>query len=281
MNHLLRQLAPISDAAWEMIEQEAKPRLTTYLSARQLVDFAGPAGWRHSATDLGRVTPVEAPCAGVATVQRRVLPLVELRAEFHVSRAELDDVERGADDIDFADLDRAAKSIALAENMAIFGGFRSSGIRGITEASSRRSVALGDDYSTYPASVASAVNTLLGSGISGPFGLAISPEGYTGIIETTEAGDLLLDHLGKILAGPVVWTPGVDGAVVVSLRGGDFALDVGEDLSIGYLDHTADSVRLYFEESFSFRVVEPDAAVVLSPAGGARAGRGRGTGGRR
>jgi uncharacterized linocin/CFP29 family protein len=55
--------------------------------------------------------------------------------------------------------------------------------------------------------------------------------------------------------------------VVLSLRGGDFLLDSGQDLSIGYLDHSATSVTLYLEESFSFRVLEPAAAVVLTPAG--------------
>jgi uncharacterized linocin/CFP29 family protein len=266
VNHLLRQLAPMGDAAWEMVEREAKPRLTTYLAARKLVDFSGPAGWERSATELGRSRPLDAPCEGVVTAQRRVLPLVEVRAGFEVSRAELDDIERGADDIDFGDLDRAARSIALAENMAVFRGYPAAGITGIAGAASRPAVPLGADYARYPAAVASAVNALLESGISGPFGLAISPDGYTGIIETTEAGDLLVDHLRQILSGPVVWTPGVEEAVVVSLRGGDFALDVGQDLSIGYLDHDADRVRLYFEESFSFRVIEPEAAVVLRPA---------------
>jgi uncharacterized linocin/CFP29 family protein len=51
--------------------------------------------------------------------------------------------------------------------------------------------------------------------------------------------------------------------VVLSLRGGDFQFDSGQDLSIGYLDHDADVVRLYIEESFTFRVLEPDAAVAL------------------
>jgi uncharacterized linocin/CFP29 family protein len=112
--------------------------------------------------------------------------------------------------------------------------------------------------------VARAVNTLLSSGIAGPYGLAIGPDGYTGIIESTEHGGyLLLDHLRNILGGPVVWAPGVEGAVVMSLRGGDFVLEVGQDLSIGYLDHDAQVVRLFLEESFNFRVLEPEAAVPL------------------
>ena len=61
----------------------------------------------------------------------------------------------------------------------------------------------------------------------------------------------------------MVWAPGVDGAVVLSLRGGDFQLVSGQDVSIGYLAHDAERVQLYLEESFTFRVIEPDAAVVL------------------
>ncbi len=103
------------------------------------------------------------------------------------------------------------------------------------------------------------------SGIEGPYALAIGPAGYTRIVETTEHGGyLLLDHLKRILEGKIVWTPGVDGAAVVSERGGDFLLDVGQDMAVGYSHHDADAVHLYLEESLAFRVVEPDAALALS-----------------
>jgi uncharacterized linocin/CFP29 family protein len=95
--------------------------------------------------------------------------------------------------------------------------------------------------------------------------LAIDPAIYTGIVETAEHGGyLLLDHLRKILGGAVVWAPGVQGGVVLSQRGGDFVMESGQDLSVGYRDHDAEVVRLYVEESFSFRVAEPDAAVALT-----------------
>ena len=81
-------------------------------------------------------------------------------------------------------------------------------------------------------------------GIEGPYALAIGPDGYTRIVETTEHGGyLLIDHLPRVLGGRLVWAPGVDGAVVLSERGGDFVLDVGQDLSIGYDRHDADPVR--------------------------------------
>jgi uncharacterized linocin/CFP29 family protein len=112
--------------------------------------------------------------------------------------------------------------------------------------------------------VARAVDALRQTGTDGPYGMALCPQIYTKIVESTEyGGHLLFDHLRQILGGPLVWSPGVDGAIVLSLRGGDFLFDSGEDLSIGYLDHDADVVHLYIEESFTFRAIEPDAAVAL------------------
>jgi len=189
---------------------------------------------------------------------------VELRAEFRVSRVELDDAERGATDIDLAELEEAARKVALGENTAVFHGYPAAGIRGITEASAHEPIGLGADPAGYPNAVARATDALRRAGIDGPYGLVISPELHTGIAETAEhGGHLLLDHLRKILGGPLVWAPGVEGGIVVSLRGGDFILECGEDFSIGYLAHDAEVVRLYIEETFSFRVVEPDSAVAL------------------
>ena len=105
----------------------------------------------------------------------------------------------------------------------------------------------------------------MASGIEGPYGLALGPAAHEIVLESAEAGGaLLLDHLRKILGGPLVWAPGVDGAVVLSMRGGDFLFDCGEDISIGYASHDADVVALYLEESFSFRVATPEAAVALT-----------------
>ena len=228
-----------------------------------MVDFTGPEGWAHSATSLGRTSSITGPAEGLTAAQRKVLPLMEVRAEFNVSRIEIDDVERGATDTDLPELDEAAKQIALGENVTVFHGHQAAGMRGITESTSHQPIAL-DDVARTPDAVARAVNVLRTSGIDGPYGLAICPDIYTEIVETIEyGGHLLFSHLREALGGPLVWAPGVEGGVVLSLRGGDFALESGQDLSIGYLDHNADTVRLYIEESFSFRVLEPDASVAL------------------
>jgi uncharacterized linocin/CFP29 family protein len=266
MNHLLRSLAPLSDSGWKMLDDEARERLQPALAARRLVDFSGPHGWEYSATNLGRTGPLaNAPCDGVSGLRRQVLPVVEVRADFELSRAELRDADRGAEDTDLESLDRAAHQIAVAENKAVFHGWHGA-MTGIEEASPYEPIALGEVPDDYPRPVAAAVQRLLHSGISGPYGLALGSETYQRVAQTAEHGGYpLLEHLRKILEGPIVWAPGVGGAVVLSLRGGDFLFESGQDLSIGYDGHDADAVRLYLEESFSFRVATPEAAVMLTP----------------
>jgi len=268
MNHLLRDLAPITDRGWEQLEDEARRQLVSALAARKLVDFSEPHGWEHSATGLGRVETVpKALVDGVTPLRRSVLPLVEPRADFTVARAELEAIGRGAEDADLDSLDEAARRIALAENVAVFQGWEEAGITGIVAASPHDAIPLSDDLTACPRHIAAAVEVLLAHGISGPYGLALGPDVYKGVIETTEHGGYpLFDHLRKILDGPLVWAPGVDGAVVVSLRGGDFLFECGQDIAIGYDSHDSEAVRLYLVESFSFRVATPEAAVALPAA---------------
>jgi len=266
MNHLLRSLAPISEAGWSLLDAEARERVAPALAARKLVDFSGPHGWEHSATNLGRVAPLaSAPAEGVSGLQRQVLPLMELRADFAISRSELRDADRGAEDADLEALDNAAHQIALAENVAVFHGWDGA-LTGIAAASPHEPLQLGEAPDGYPRQVASAVERLLCSGVTGPYGLALGREQYRRVAETAEHGGYpLLEHLRKILEGPIVWAPGVNGAVALSLRGEDFLFESGQDLSIGFESADAEIVRLYLDESFSFRVATPEAAVALTP----------------
>ncbi|MDQ4119392.1 MAG: bacteriocin family protein [Actinomycetota bacterium] len=268
-DHLLREKAPIPELAWKAVDDEARERLTPQLTGRRLADWTGTAGWQASSVDLGRSKRLDAPppgvkVDGVTTRLRQVQPLAEFRVPFAVSRDEIDDLQRGSKDPEFDDLARAAREAAVIENRSIFHGWPEAGISGICEVSPYDSLHLGDDTERYPDVVARAVDQLRRNGIEGPYAMAIDPERYTRIVETAErGGHLLFEHLSRILGGQILRAPGLDGALVVSQRGGDFLLDVGQDLAIGYTDHDADEVHLYLEESFTFRVVEPDSTVTL------------------
>jgi len=263
---LFRELAPVSDAAWSEIEKEAKQALKDTLAARRIVDFSGPHGWSHSALNLGRTQGLRGgPAEGVDARLRQVQPLVELRAQFELSRVELETAERGAADPDLDAVRKAAVQLALAEDRAVFDGYAAGGIRGINEAATHGALAIPEDYNDYAAVVAEALDTLRRDGISGPYGIALGLRCYTGLTKTMSRGGgfPVIQNLGRILEGPIVWAPAVDGAVVLSVRGGDFEITIGQDISIGYLSHTADAVRLYLQESMTFRALSPEAAVPL------------------
>jgi uncharacterized linocin/CFP29 family protein len=267
MNQLLRELAPVTADAWALIEEEAKRTLKLKLAARKLVDFAGPLGWQASAVNLGRAEKLDkAPAERVEARLRKVQPLVELRIPFDMDRAELEAASRGANDANVDAVREAAGAAAIAEDRAVFNGFAAAGIRGIVEEAAPAKLTLTDDYQAYPGVVAEAINKLHVAGVEGPYGIALGPRCYTGLTKTTQGGYPVMEHVRRLLDGPIVWAPAVDGAVVLSLRGGDFELTVGQDFSIGYLEHTASAVRLYLQESFTFRVLSAEAAVPLAYA---------------
>jgi len=265
MNHLLRDLAPVTDAAWAQIDEEATRSVTHVLAARRLIDFTGPLGWDYSAVDLGRVEPLpDGAPAGVEAAVRRVRPLVELRSPFTLDRIELAAAERGATDLDLDAVIGAARAAGLAEDRLVFHGYADGGVAGVVPSSPHAPVPISDDYSHYPEHVASAVAVLRAADIAGPYAIALGSRCYTGVTETTERGGYpVFEHLHQILDGPVVWAPAVDGAIVVSQRGGDFELTIGEDFSIGYLSHDGTSVQLYLEESLTLVDHTPEAAVAL------------------
>ncbi|MGE0652762.1 MAG: family 1 encapsulin nanocompartment shell protein, partial [Alphaproteobacteria bacterium] len=236
---------------------------------RRLVDFVGPLGWQASAVDLGRTEPpVKADSVEIA--RRKVQPLAEFRVDFAMKRSEIAAIERGALDPDLGAVQDAAQAIAVAEDRAIFNGSAPAGIKGIIPAATNPALKIEPDYENYPSVVARAVTVLRKEGIGGKIGLALGSRCFTGLSETTVGGYPVLQHVSRLVDGPIVHAPAVDGAVVIALRGDDYALTVGRDFAIGYVDHDADVVRLYLCESFTFQVLTPEAAVPLiydSPAG--------------
>jgi uncharacterized linocin/CFP29 family protein len=266
MNNLHRELAPISAVAWADIEEEARRTFTRNLAGRRVVDVVGPDGTGRSAIGTGHLSEVEPPAPGVVARVRRIQPLVELRIPFTVSRQAVDDVERGAKDSDWQPVKDAARRMALAEDRAIFEGYRGAGISGIRGASTNPAVALPADVREYPDAVSRAASALRLAGVAGPYSLLLSADAYTAVSETVDHGYPIREHLTRVLDGDIVWAPSIDGAFLVSTRGGDFALHLGQDLSIGYLSHDADGIELYLQESLTFLVHTEEAAVPFTAA---------------
>jgi len=265
MNNLYRELAPISDAAWVQIEEETSRTLKRYLAGRRVVDVHGPAGAALSAIGTGHQRAIDASGDGVAAQQREVKALVELRVPFALERQMIDDVERGANDSDWQPTKDAARKLAFAEDRAIFEGYGAAGIVGVRQGTSNPKQSLPADVRKYPEAFAQALSQLRLVGVNGPYAILLSADAYTELSETSDYGYPVLEHVKRLVEGKIIWAPAIDGAFVVTTRGGDLELHIGQDASIGYLNHTDTQVRLYLQESFTFLYLTSESAVALAP----------------
>lgn len=264
MNNLHRELAPISETAWAGIEEEARRTFALHVAGRRVADMPEPAGPTLAAVGTGHLADAEPPADGVVARLRRAQPMVELRVPFILSRQAIDDVERGAKDPDWQPVKDAARTIALAEDRAIFEGYPPGQITGVRLSSAHPALALPADVRGYPRAVSEAVSSLRLAGVGGPYLVLLSADAYTAVNETSDHGYLIRDHLARVAGGDVIWAPAIDGVLVLSGRGGDYELHLGQDLSLGYLTHDGDRVQLYLQESMTFQVHTGEAAAGLT-----------------
>jgi uncharacterized linocin/CFP29 family protein len=269
MNNLHRELAPISDAAWAEIEEEASRTLKRYLAARRVVDVGEAGGTALAAIGTGHQRDIAPPGAGIIARQREVKPLVELRVPFELTRSAIDDVERGSNDSDWQPLKDAAERIAVVEDRAIFDGYASAGIQGIRQGSSNPTIPLPAIVADYPAAIARALSQLRLAGVNGPYSVLLGADAYAALSAADDHGYPVLQHIKLLVNEDIIWAPAITGAVVLTTRGGDFCLHIGQDISIGYLSHSDTAVRLYLQETFTFLMLTSEASVSLTPAGDA------------
>ena len=263
MSNLHRELAPVTRAAWDQISDEAARTLRRHLAGRRVADVAGPGGDTVSAVGTGHIREIGSPGEGVLARQRHVLSLVELRVPFELDREQIDDVDRGALDSDWQPVKDAARLLAFAEDRAIFDGYPAADIDGIRPGASNAPIELPAEATGYPDVIASALSQLRGAGVNGPYSIALSAPAFTAASETSDHGYPVIEHLRRLIKGEIIWAPAIAGGLVLTTRGGDYVLHLGQDVSIGYLSHTDTTVRLYLQESMTFQALTSEASVAL------------------
>jgi uncharacterized linocin/CFP29 family protein len=261
---LRREMAPISPEAWAAIDEEATRVLRGNLSARGLVEVDGPHGFELGAVNLGQVEAAkDEAIPGVQWGLRKVQPLTEIRVPFTLDLWQLDNIARGAKDTDLDELTKAAQRMALFEEQTLYQGFEKGGMAGIVAASANDAVKLSGNAGGYLGAVEAAIVSLQKNGIGGPYALVLGSGPYQKLAAGDEKGYPLRKRIEDLIQGGVHWSPALSSGVVMSVRGGDYEMTLGQDASIGY-QHSADGkASLYLTESFTFRVLEPGAATAL------------------
>ena len=253
---LYRDRAPVSDDVWKEIDERAVEVLKSYLSARRVVHVVGPKGLDYNAVSGGRLVNVQEE-DGVSFGNYQVVPLTETRIEFEMDRWELDNLQRGAKDVDYEPLEKAMKEIALFEERAIFNGLDKAMIEGLDAEKSEKSLYFGSDEKDIIESITAGVLKLTEAYVKKPYTLVVSPQAYKRIL-SSDKGYPLSKRIEKLIDGEIIISHAIEGAYLLPYDHEDLELTIGRDFSIGYQEHTNKKVRFFAKESFTFRVLDKD-----------------------
>ncbi len=265
---LRRGAAPLSAKVWKAIDETAVAMAKQTLTARRIADLDGPRGWKHVATQLGTFRSVSVPqtAASVRFSVPDVMLLTEIRCDFKLSWAAIDIFERVGPTLDPDPIEDAARNTALAEDRLIFYG--ASHRPGLLTSTDSPRIAL-SDWSIPGRAVTdllTAVEKLDSLGIKGPYEAILSPHHYYAYLKTTgEGGNYPAAKQLNLVIEAVHSSPVVDGAVLLSTRGGDFIITVGGDFTVGYRAHDETSVHLFCVETIAAQLQTPQALCLIRP----------------
>ena len=245
MDILKRELAPIPAEAWAEIDAQAIRSLKALLSARKVIDVSGPMG-----TDFPGVP--------------------EGRLEFPKKQPKLDNVVRGAKDVDLANLEEAARKIAIFEEKVIYHGLPEANIRGLALCAEGECLTMGSKPEQLLEAIAEGITVFTGRSVEGPYAFVVGPKLWS-LMSAHLQGYPVKMQAENILGGQVVLSPYLTGkyeneAFMLSQRGGDLEIILGQDMAVGYDSHSSDKVKLYYTESFTFRILEPAAVIHYNAA---------------
>lgn len=259
MDILKRSIAPLTQEAWEEIEQRASQVLKTHLSARKVVSVDGPKGWGFNSVSTGRLNLIKEESGKVNSGLYDVKPLLETRLTFELDRWEMDNIIRGAKDIDLEPLEKAAEKIASFEENAIYNGYKKGNIVGMTEVA-EHSIPLGEEADDILGAISKGMLKLRDSYVEGPYTLIVGDKAWK-LINTVVNGYPLKKIIEDLLGKEIIYTKNLDGALLIPYDNEDLQLTIGQDFSIGYESHDERKVKLFITESFIFRVLDPSIIV--------------------
>ena len=269
MDILKRELAPIPMEAWAEIDDQATRSLKAILSGRKVLDVSGPMGTDFPGVPEGRLSyPKEKPTDGPVYGIRKVHHIVEVRIPFLLDIDEMDNVIRGARDVDLSNLEDAARKIALFEEQVVYHGLPDANIRGLKSCVGEECLTIGAKPEALLEGIAEGVTAFSSRSIEGPYSFIVGPKLWRSMSAHLQGYPVKM-QAETILGGTVLLSPYLSGdfedeAYMLTQRGGDLELILGQDLAIGYESHDLKQVKLFFTESFTVRVLEPAAVLFFS-----------------
>lgn len=264
MDMFARELAPISAKAWGEIDEQARRTLVASLSARRFADVTGPFGWDRSCLAVGGMEPFQ-KYGDVGYGVHKCVRFVETRIDFAIDIAELHSIDRGCKTADLTAVERAAQAAAAFEDKIVYEGLPGAGIKGMVGSSEIPAAEIHtDSIDGFVSSVSKVTTDLLcEQSIEGPYAF-VGGAKLRGVMGKIASGRTWLEIAQKAAhVEKFIYSPSFDGALLVSLRGGDMELAIGGDFTVGFAGQEGRKLLFFISESATFRITEPRAFVEL------------------
>jgi len=259
MDLLKRELAPLTEKAWEEIDARAEEVFDTQLTGRKAVHVEGPNGLEYNVISKGKLGIIKGDKGEVRSSEYKVTPLIETRYTFELNRWEMDNLERGAKDVDLGPLENAVKKMAEFEDNAVYNGFTGGNIKGMMEMA-KKSLPFGSDDSSIMGSITEGMIMLQEAYADKPYTLIVGKEVYEKIQRQVK-GYPLIRRIEEVTGSEVIFSNEIKGAILVPYDHDDLELTIGQGFAIGFEEHDNKNVKLFITESFMFRVLDPDIIV--------------------
>lgn len=264
MKFLNRETAPISSAVWGQIDSAFTPMLAQRMKLRSLVGFT-PVPFETDAIATGNLTPLSS-AEGMTVSVREPIRMVEIRYDFELPKSIVEAFKRDKPDFDDSIFKKISNRFSSVENSLILEGIKGTEMEGILKKIPRKAIHAKSTKGLIDA-VASMLAAFGAEFVEGPYKLVLSTATLIKMVTESEGGVTVKSRLETLLGANffiVCETIGDDKILALSQRGGDFVFYNGLDVSIGYTEEKADSYSLFLTESCAFRVLKPEAAVLIT-----------------
>lgn len=254
---------PFGDGVWNVIESEISEYLSKRLTVRSAVDFNGGLGFETDAIPTKNLKSIQSS-SGLEVSTREPIKMIEVKKTFTVATKVIEDIKRGIEDFDNSALTGAVNSFSKVENETILSGNKKANIEGILTSIPNKLKA--NSTKEILACVAKSLGVFNENFVDGDFKLVISSGTLAKLYTESFDGVSLKSKIDEILgSGAVIINQdiGDDKVLVISQRGGDFEFYSGLDVSLGFEKETKDGVELFLIQTFAFRNISPEAAVLI------------------
>lgn len=254
MDIFKRNLAPISDEAWAEINERAETVINAQLTTRDSLKVNGPFGLSYTAVPTGRLDLIDNKKSNIKLGLYNNQKLVETRISFELSQWELDNILRGAKDINLDALEDAAMEIARFEDDVVYNGHPSANITGLmNEAAHQKTIKL--ESQQILLEVANALIDLRNSFVEGPFNFVVDKALYEAL-NKVHGSKLLRFIVEEMIGGRVIVSEMIKGGLLLPVKHDDLEFTIGQEYTIGYESHDHKNIKLFIMNSFTLRVLD-------------------------